>query len=334
MPRAEKALIAHIRTLAGKPRRGLVRGIGDDCAVLRPPAGHELVVTTDLMLEGTHFRRDWHPPDSVGYKCLARGLSDIAAMGAEPMAAFLSLGLPRDVRERGVDGFLHGFMRLAKQYGVTLAGGDIAESKGGIVADIMLVGSVPRGKAVLRSGARPGDIIYVTGALGESAAMLEQLMRRGKKAAKDGPASRHFYPDPRLEVGRYLRERKLATSMIDLSDGLSTDLEHICKESECGANIVADLVPMATGVGSRIALDGGEDYELLFTANPSKRIPIEIAGVPVTEIGWITKEKGMKLIEGTRARKLVASGWEHFGQGKSQNLFDADKNDKKKIKKR
>jgi len=312
MPRAEKALIEQIKKLAGKTGRGIVRGIGDDCAVLRPPTGHELVVTTDLMLEGTHFRRDWHPPDSVGYKCLARGLSDIAAMGAEPMAAFLSLGLPRDVRQRGVEGFFQGFMRLAHQYGVTLAGGDIAESKSGIVADIMVIGSVPRGRAMLRSGARPNDIIYVTGTLGESAAMLTQLMKRGKKAAKNDPTSRHFYPEPRLDVGRYLRERKLATSMIDLSDGLSTDLEHICKESKCGASIVADLVPKATGVGSRIALDGGEDYELLFTANPSKRIPIEIAGVPVSEIGWITKERGVKLIEGARTRKLVARGWEHF----------------------
>jgi thiamine-monophosphate kinase len=312
MPRAEKALIAQIKRMAGKPGRAVIRGIGDDCAVLRPPAGHELVVTTDLTLEGTHFRRDWHPPDSVGYKCLARGLSDIAAMGATPMAAFLSLGLPQDVRQSGVKGFFHGFMRLANQYTVTLAGGDIAESKRGIVADIMVIGSLPRGRSVVRSGAQPGDIIYVTGALGESAAMLEQLMKRGKKAAKDDPLSRHFYPDPRLEVGQYLRARKLATSMIDLSDGLSTDLDHICKESKCGASIVRDLVPMATGVGSRIALDGGEDYELLFTANPSKRIPIEIAGVPVTEIGWITKEKGVKLIEGARTRKLVARGWEHF----------------------
>jgi thiamine-monophosphate kinase len=312
MPRAEKALIAQIKRIAGKPGRAVLRGIGDDCAVLRPPAGHELVITTDLMLEGTHFRRDWHPPDSVGYKCLARGLSDIAAMGATPMAAFLSLGLPQDVRQSGIDGFFQGFMRLANQHRVTLAGGDIAESQRGIVADIMVVGSVPRGKAVLRSGARPDDIIYVTGALGQSAAILTQLRKRGKKAAKDDPTSRHFYPEPRVELGRYLRERNLATSMIDLSDGLSTDLDHICKESKCGASIVRDLVPMATGVGSRIALDGGEDYELLFTANPSARVPIEIAGVPVTEIGWIAKEKGMRLIEGTRTRKLLARGWEHF----------------------
>lgn len=312
MPRAEKTLIEHIKNLAGKPGRGVIRGIGDDCAVLRPPAGHELVVTTDLMLEGTHFRRDWHPAHSVGYKCLARGLSDIAAMGAEPIGAFLSLGLPTKLPQKWAEEFLRGFIALAKRYNVTLAGGDIAESKNGIVADIMVIGSVPHGKAILRSGARPDDIIYVTGVLGGSAAMLEKLMKRGKKAAKDDPFFRHFYPDPRVAVGRFLRERKLATAIIDLSDGLSTDLAHLCDESKCGASIVADLVPTATGVGSRIALDGGEDYELIFTAAKSARVPIEIAGVPVTEVGWITKEKGMRLIEGTRTRKLVARGWEHF----------------------
>src|SRR4051812_16928881 len=226
MPVAEKALIARIKKLAGKPRGEIVRSIGDDCAILRPKTGEELVITTDLMLEGTHFRREWHPADSVGHRCLARGLSDIAAMGGEPMAAFLSLGLSAKTSQKWVDDFLWGFLRLVKRYGVTLAGGDIAESKSGIVADIMVVGSVPRGKALLRSGARPGDIIYVTGTLGGSAATLRQLMKRGTMAAKDAPTSRHFYPDPRVEVARYLREKKLATAMIDLSDGLSTDLSH------------------------------------------------------------------------------------------------------------
>src|ERR1051325_7409013 len=141
MPRTEKALIARIKKLAGKPGRGIIRGIGDDCAVLRPPAGHELVVTADLMLEGTHFKREWHSAHSVGYKCLARGLSDIAAMGAEPLAAFLSLGLPENLPGRG-DAFFNGLLSLAKRYGVTLAGGDIAESTSAIVADIMVVSSV------------------------------------------------------------------------------------------------------------------------------------------------------------------------------------------------
>jgi thiamine-monophosphate kinase len=323
MPVAEKSLVARIKKLAGKPGRDIVRGIGDDCAVLRPRATEELVITTDLMIEGTHFRREWHPADSVGHKCLARGLSDIAAMGAEPVAAFLSLGLPAKIPQKWVDGFLGGFLRLAKKYGVTLAGGDIAESKAGVVADVMVVGSVPRGKALLRSGARPGDVIYVTGALGGSAETLRRLMESSPTLRSASPPSewdtrsgmnrRHFYPEPRIEVARYLRENKLATAMIDLSDGLSTDLAHICAESKCGASIVTDLVPIADGADLQLALHGGEDYELLFTAGKSARVPIEIAGVAVTEVGWITKEKSIQLIEGARKpRKLEARGWEHF----------------------
>lgn len=322
MPAAEKALIARIKKLAGKPRLGLVHGIGDDCAVLRPKAGDELVITTDLSIEGTHFRREWHPTDSVGHRCLARGLSDIAAMGAEPVTAFLSLALPAKLPQKWVDGFVRGFLRLAKRHNVMLAGGDIAESKTGIVADVMVVGSVPRGKAILRSGARPGDIIYVTGALGGSAAVLRELYAGKKVDLKSLSNARHFYPEPRITVARYLREKKLATAMIDLSDGLSTDLAHILEESggrkSLGASIVADLVPIAKGADSRPGVDleralhGGEDYELLFTARKSARVPVEIAGVTVTEIGWITKEHGMRLVEGTRTKKLVAQGWEHF----------------------
>src|SRR4051812_39297194 len=175
MPLAEKALIARINKLAGKPGRGIIRGIGDDCAILRPKAGEELVITTDLMLEGTHFRRDWHPADSVGHRCLARGLSDIAAMGARPLAAFLSLGLPAKLPQKWLDGFMRGFTRLAHQHSVPLAGGDTGESKSGITADVAVVGAVPRGRAVLRSGAKPGDLIYVTGFLGGAAAELRRL---------------------------------------------------------------------------------------------------------------------------------------------------------------
>ena len=317
MPLAERALIARIKRISGGAGRSVVRGIGDDCAVLRAKAGEELVVTTDLSIEGTHFRREWHPADSVGHRCLARGLSDIAAMGAEPGAAFLSLGLPAKLPQKWVDGFLDGLIRLAKRYNVTLAGGDIAESKAGVVADIMVVGSIPRGKAVLRSCALPGDIIYATGALGGSAAVLGQLYSGKKVKPKSRMNTRHFYPEPRISLARYLREKKLATSMIDLSDGLSTDLTHILEESggrkSLGASIVADLVPISEGADLRLALHGGEDYELLFTARKSARVPVEIAGVAVTELGWVTKERGMKLIDGkSKSGTLKASGWEHF----------------------
>src|SRR5271166_3780998 len=161
---SEKKLIQQIRRLAlGGP--SLVKGIGDDCAVLRVPPGHELLVTTDFTIENVHFRRDWHPPEWVGRRCLTRGLSDIAAMGGQPRAAFLSLAVSGNVPSRWVDGFLQGLLELAEEFNLPLAGGDTAQAMSGIQADIVVVGSVPKGKAVLRSGAKPGQIIYVTGEL-------------------------------------------------------------------------------------------------------------------------------------------------------------------------
>ena len=158
-------------------------GIGDDCAVLPLPRGHEALVTTDFSLEGVHFRREWHPPDSVGHRCLARGLSDIAAMGGIPRAAFLSLALPPELPQSWVDRFIAGLLKLAAQFSVPLAGGDTAQSPDGILADIVVLGSVPAGKAILRSGARPGDFLYVTGTLGSAVAALEPAARRQEAAA-------------------------------------------------------------------------------------------------------------------------------------------------------
>ena len=167
MPLPEKALIRRIRVQVAKRRARFPGiGIGDDCAVLPIPRGHQTLVTTDFSLENIHFRRAWHPPESVGHRCLARGLSDIAAMGGMPQAVFLSLALPGSLPQGWVDGFLNGLLELAGDFKVELAGGDTAESPGGILADIVVLGSVPKGKAVLRSGARPGDRIYVTGELG------------------------------------------------------------------------------------------------------------------------------------------------------------------------
>src|SRR3974390_3319447 len=209
MPLPELELIRRVRRAARQRQTKPAHGIGDDCAVLSLPRGHELLVTTDFSLEGVHFRRDWHPADSVGHRCLARGLSDIAAMGGIPRYAFLSLALPADLPQRWVDDFFRGFLKLAKQYKVQLAGGDTAQSSAGVLADIRVLGSVPAGKALLRSGARPGDLIYVTGTLGASVATLQDL-RRGKKFWPS-TQPRHFYPDPRLAVGRYLSEKRLAT---------------------------------------------------------------------------------------------------------------------------
>ncbi len=320
MPLAERALIAEIRRLAKTSSRlrnsSVPTGIGDDCAVLRTDANSEVLVTTDFTLEGVHFRREWHPAESVGHRCLARGLSDIAAMGGTPVAVFLSLALPRDLPQSWVRGFLRGLTKLGTRYEVTLAGGDIAQSPDGILADIIVVGTVPRGQGVLRSGARPGDRIFVTGELGGSAAAVRQMEK-----AKVNPRDylRHFYPEPRIEVGRVLREKKLATAMIDTSDGLSTDLSHICEESGVGAEIDAAAVPRArVGRSLRLvdldpALHGGEDYELLFTAQAGKMIPNKIDGVAVTEIGRITPGKTIRIrSEQGKFKILQPLGWEHF----------------------
>ena len=281
--------------------------------MLRVPTGHELLITTDFTLENVHFRREWHTPEVVGWRCLTRGLSDIAAMGGDPRAAFLSLALDRDVPQKWVDRFVAGLLGAAKEFRVPLAGGDTAESAGGIQADIVLVGSVPKGKAVLRSGAQEGDGIYVTGELGGSAAALE-LLRKEKIRAAD--YERHFHPLARVAVGQWLRRRGLASAMIDLSDGLSTDLLHICEESRVGAVIEAGAIPRASVGRPRkhvrldLALHGGEDYELLFTS--AGKIPVKVAGVPARQIGQVTRERGIVLIEDGRRRKFVARGWEHF----------------------
>ncbi len=320
---AAKHIFAAARKRGSRPSRtpknaNVVTGIGDDCAVLRLAAGHELLTTTDFSLEGVHFRREWHPAESVGHRCLTRGLSDIAAMGGEPIAAFLSLALPSKLPQSWVDDFMNGLLKLARQFGVPLAGGDTAQSPSRVLADIVVLGSVPKGKAVLRSGAKPGDRIYVTGELGGSAATLSLLFSKRKRL----PAKqfqKRFFPEPRIQQGRLLRAKNIASSMIDISDGLSTDLNHICEESGVGAAIWEEAIPRARigksakPVDLRFALHGGEDYELLFTAHPEQPVPSQISGIQVTCIGEITRRKQVVLINesGTRS-PLEPQGWEHF----------------------
>ncbi|MGH9554181.1 MAG: thiamine-phosphate kinase [Terriglobales bacterium] len=325
MPLAEKALIERIRRAArtrlvphSRARPSAVRlGIGDDCAILALPSGHETLVTTDLSIEGVHFRREWHPPESVGHRCLARGLSDIAAMGGEPLAAFVCLAVPASLPQKWVDGFYKGLLALARKSGVELAGGDIAESPHGIAADIVVVGHVPAGKAVRRSGAHAGDSIYVTGELGRSAAILHQLESgKGVGSPRAKAVAAHFFPAPHISVGRELRRRGLASAMIDLSDGLSTDLAHICTESRVAALVAEHSIPRPSTPGTstlHFALHGGEDYELLFAVPGSRTLPPKIAGVRVTRIGEIIRGRGMWLTDSHGQRKALGPrGWEHF----------------------
>ena len=309
---SEQDLIAGIRSRAGSHSKSILTfGIGDDCAVLKPRPHQDVVVTTDLSLEKVHFRRDWHPPESVGHRCLARGLSDLAAMGAKPESAFLSLALPKGLTGTWMDRFLDGLFALAEKNQVPLAGGDTSSSPAGLViADIVLLGSVPRGRALLRSGARPGDVIYVTGALGGSAAELSMLARRRKPKQARHP---HLYPEPRLATGQALVRRRLANAAIDVSDGLSTDLAHICEESGVHAEIDAEALPIEAGATFEQALHGGEDYELLFTGDSP--VPKSLGGVAIHAIGRIKKRgKGpvVTLLQNGKRSALVAGGWEHF----------------------
>jgi thiamine-monophosphate kinase len=315
MPKPERELVEAIRKLAVRTRiPSVVKGIGDDTAVLRVRAGHELLVTTDLCVEGVHFRREWHPAKSVGHRCLTRGLSDIAAMGGEPLACFLSIGLPANIQQKWVNDFVKGLTNLARQNGIELAGGDTSSAPV-ITADIVVIGQTPAGSSILRSGAKPDDRIYVTGRLGESSATLQRLFA-GEKV-RPTRQSRHFYPNARLAVGQWLRRKSLATSMIDISDGLSVDLRHICDESGVDAVIEAGSIPLAPKVSPDLALNGGEDYELLFTANPKSRIPSVIAGIRVTEIGTVqpqakSRPRMFRMEHNGALKPLLPRGWQHF----------------------
>jgi thiamine-monophosphate kinase len=311
----ERSLVKHIRQVAAAlPNRAVKTGIGDDCAILRLRPGFELLVTTDLCLEDVHFRRIWHPAAVVGHRCLTRGLSDIAAMGGEPLACFLSLGLPEELSPAWINGFLRGLLDLARRFNVQLAGGDVSSARQ-ITADIVVTGQVPSGRAVLRTGAHLRDRIYVTGSLGGSAAILKQLF--AGKPVKPTKPSPHFYPTPRIEVGSWLQKHGLATAMIDLSDGLSVDLAHICEESGVAAIVTTNRIPVGKSADLDLALHGGEDYELLFTARKSAKIPSRIAGVAITEIGEIRNPRDYSsaiqiLGDNGKVRPLAQRGWEHF----------------------
>ena len=308
----------------GKEAGGLKLGIGDDAALVEVARGHQAILTTDLSIEGVHFLSRLHPPRAVGHRALARALSDVAAMGGTPRFALVSLAISRRTSRAWVQEFYAGLLGLAARLGVTLIGGDTAVVKGGISADVIAVGEAPRGKALRRSGARPGDQIFVSGKLGLSALGLRLLRsgRAGKAASEKEALFAHLYPQPRCALGRYLSERRLASACIDLSDGLSTDLAHLCAASGVGARIQAGRIPLAdTPGGSRrmdslqTALSGGEDYELLFTVPRGKvaGIPRRHRGVTLHRIGEITRSQKVVLLQTNgRSISLVPAGHDHF----------------------
>lgn len=307
MGSGEQDLIEDIRKRASAVRAKSVRvGIGDDCAVLRMRVGHETLLTTDLFIEGIHFRREWQSAQAAGRLCLTRGLSDIAAMGASPVAAFLSLAIPKGTPQRWISGFIDGIITLGKEHGMPLAGGDTSASPDGIVADIVVVGSAPRGKALLRSGAKVGDFIYVTNSLGCGRAELRRLLAGTAKR-------RRYFPEPQLTAGQKLR--KFASAMIDTSDGLSVDLAHLCNASKVSAVVEIERLPIAPSVTLEDALHGGEDYQLLLTAPPKMRVPLQIGAANIHRIGEIVSRKrdAVLISKGGKRSPLPQLGWEHRG---------------------
>ena len=334
--KSEFDFIDALRQRAGASGHSLVAGIGDDAAVLRSTAGKETVITADLLVEDIDFRRTTTPPYLLGHKALAVSLSDIAAMGARPLWSMVSIGVPEDVWETEfVERLYDGLLDLATRYGVQLIGGDISRTNERIVIDSIVSGECAAGKAVMRSGARAGDQVFVTGSLGAAAAGL-RLIERGAHLAEQNLADedsqkldhvllRQLRPEARVGWGIVLGEERLATSMIDLSDGLSSDLNRLCKASNVGALIDSSLLPIDDRVtelcGRRaldplqLALHGGEDFELLFTVKPEDvaRLPKRVDGVEIKRIGEITDASyDVRVSEGARVWELKPGGWVHF----------------------
>lgn len=324
---------------AVRNRQSAVRvGIGDDCAVIPKNAKTDLLITTDLLVEDVDFCFDWTTPEFLGHKSLAVSLSDIAAMGAKPVWALLSIGIPEKIwRTDFVEKFYHGWFELAEKFGVELAGGDVSRAPDKIVIDSIVAGEAKKGKAILRSTAKVGDLIFVTGILGGAAVGLKLLENgeRFKKSKYRNFLRRQLAPNPQIEIGQILGARKLATAMIDLSDGLSGDLAHLCRESGVGARIFADKIPCeifapedsrAARIKFKIqnsklsdalnfALNGGEDFELLFTASPKKRFQLKKAlrDFSFSCIGQIVPDAGrIELISKSETTILESKGFQHF----------------------
>ena len=316
--------------------RGLALGIGDDAAAFRQSNGRQTLITTDLLVEDIDFLRASSPPELLGHKALAVSLSDIAAMGARPRWALSSLGVPQEIWDGDfVSKFYEGFFALADAYDVRLIGGDLSRSPEKIVIDSIVLGECGSEQEVPRSGASPGDLLFVTGTLGGSAAGL-RLLKRGVRIGTDRPDEpqwpliqelllQHLRPSPRVGWGLVIGEERLATAMIDISDGLSSDLHHLCRESKVGAMIDIARLPLdgrVVELCSRRALDplllalnGGEDFELLFTVTPSNvsKLPVKVDGVSLTHIGEIgNASEGVRIREGSHVSNLEPQGWQHF----------------------
>ncbi len=323
----------------------VVLGIGDDAAILEPPAGERLLLTTDSLVEGVHFASRWMPPRFLGRKAVASSASDIAAMGGEPLGLLLSLAVPPQSEVEALWQLAQGVHERARELGMNLVGGNLASSPGGILVDVTVIGATVRKRALRRSGARPGDGVYLSGKIGASMTGLRLLergavlapggglivpesLRRGPISLAEGCIRAHIDPEPRVALGRELNRRRLATACIDVSDGLALDLHRLCRASGVGARIQESALPLSPGVlaWERVwkrdptlsAVSGGEDYELLFTCGSEEKLARyrERTDLFLTRIGETTAEERVELVgrDGV-SRPLPPSGWDHFGRG-------------------
>lgn len=299
----------------------VIIGPGDDCAVIKTGSFSSLLCTTDMLIEGVHFRRDWMTPQQIGIKSIRVNLSDIAAMGGVVRYALVSLGLPATTTLKEADQLFEGIHKTLEEAGGSIIGGDVNASQKWVI-HVTLLGEPSQGRVVTRRGARVGDAIYVTGSLGDSALGLQALQEK-KRAGYDFFIRRHCRPPLRLEIGRYLAGRSLVHSMIDVSDGLGGDLQHILDVSHVGAEIYMNQIPVSKkfmSLSRKMGLDpyslmlfGGEDYELLFTASPKLKIPKKIKGVSMTRIGHVSNRSGIRFVNSQGQRcDMGLQGFKHF----------------------
>jgi thiamine-monophosphate kinase len=333
----ERRLIEIIRRAAHRAPAVRV-GIGDDCAVLEPTAGSVLLATTDLLIEDVHFRRRWATPTDIGWKALAVNVSDIAAMGGRPRWALIALACPTTVAVDEAEAFYAGVQALATEHDVAVVGGDTASSPSGWIVNVTMLGEAVRAP-LLRSTARPGDTIAVTGSLGRSAAGLALLEGTGAQGSVPADAradvtAAHLRPKPRTREGQWLSDAGGVTSMIDLSDGLATDLGHLCEESGVGARVDLGRVPIGASVhalaralgreGLAWATGGGEDYELLLTCAPDafERLAgglTRATGTTLTAVGQMTRPaEGIHYLDAGGRDVSVRPGFEHFVTGRAR----------------
>lgn len=328
--KSEFGFIRQLQSLSNKRRSqsNVKIGIGDDCAVFKQNARSDLVMTSDLLIEDIDFRLEWTTPEFLGHKALSVSLSDVSAMGAKPVWSLISIGVPAEIWKTDfVERFYDGWFKLARKFDVELAGGDVSRTPDKIVIDSIVAGEARKNRAILRSGAKAGDLIFLTGKLGGAAAGLRLLQSgfgfKSDKNPQKNFIQRQLAPNPQVEIGAKLSKTMLASAMIDLSDGLSSDLSHLCRASKVGSQIFAEKIPLEKNLRLALkenedeisfALNGGEDFELLFTAKPKNKNKLEkLFGKKISCIGYINNDvEKIELIANSKTYKLEPRGFQHF----------------------